>query len=71
MSLILTIDIGNTRAKYAVFDGNNIIKSSVFNPYSNDLKELTKNIPGIKGVSYHLSEAKSENVKNNWEIWKF
>ncbi len=48
MSLILTIDIGNTRAKYAVFDGNNIIKSSVFNPYSNDLKELTKNIPGIK-----------------------
>ncbi len=48
MSLILTIDIGNTRAKYAVFKDDSIIQSSVFNPYNNDLKELTKKHPEIK-----------------------
>ena len=48
MSLILTIDIGNTRAKYAVFDENNIIETSVFNPYTNDLKQLTEKLPDIK-----------------------
>ncbi len=48
MSLILTIDIGNTRAKYAIFDGDKIISLSIFNPYSNDLKELIKEYPDIK-----------------------
>ena len=45
--MILTIDIGNTRAKYAVFDGESIISLSAFNPYSNDLKELIKKFPYI------------------------
>ena len=45
--MILTIDIGNTRAKYAVFDGEMIISLSAFNPYSNDLKELIKKFPYI------------------------
>lgn len=40
MSKILTIDIGNTRAKYAIFDDAAIIESGVFNPYNNDLKEV-------------------------------
>ncbi len=48
MSLILTIDIGNTRAKYAVFDEDSIVKASIFNPYSNDLKQLTEKFPGIR-----------------------
>lgn len=47
MSLILTIDIGNTRAKYAVFDKDSIVALSTFNPYSSDLKELTKTYPQI------------------------
>ncbi|MBQ8761067.1 MAG: type III pantothenate kinase [Bacteroidales bacterium] len=40
MNKILTIDIGNTRAKYAVFDDDIIIETGVFDPYSNDLKEI-------------------------------
>lgn len=40
--LILTIDIGNTRAKYAVFDKDNIVEISVFDPYNDDLKSLTE-----------------------------
>ncbi len=48
MNLTLTIDIGNTRAKYAVFDSDSIVESSVFNPYNSDLKELIKKHPEIK-----------------------
>lgn len=40
MSHILAIDIGNTRAKYAIFDDDEIVELSVFEPYSNDLKKL-------------------------------
>ena len=47
INLILTIDIGNTRAKYAVFNNESIIEASVFNPYSNDLKQLTEKFPEI------------------------
>lgn len=48
MSHIITIDIGNTRAKYAVFEDNEIVETSVFNPYNNDLKEVIKRHPNIK-----------------------
>ena len=48
MSHILTVDIGNTRAKYAVFEDESLIETAAFNPYSNDLKELTKKYPQIK-----------------------
>ncbi len=48
MNHILTIDIGNTRAKYAVFSGEEIIETSVFDPYSNDLKYLIEKYPQIK-----------------------
>ena len=40
MNDILTIDIGNTKAKYAVFHDKNIVETDVFNPVSNDLKHL-------------------------------
>ena len=49
MSLILTIDIGNTRAKYAVFDNDSIIETAVFNPYNNDIMHLL--ISGSLSVS--------------------
>ena len=48
MSYILTIDIGNTRAKYAVFEDESLIETAAFNPYSNDLKELTIKYPQMK-----------------------
>lgn len=48
MSLSLTIDIGNTRAKYAVFDGENILETAVFDPYSDDLERLISKYPHIK-----------------------
>ena len=47
MSNLLTIDIGNTRAKYAVFNNDNIIETAVFNPYSNDLKDVISKYPLI------------------------
>ncbi len=48
MNQVITIDIGNTRAKYAVFEEENMIEQSIFNPYSNDLELLTKKFPNIK-----------------------
>lgn len=48
MGRILTIDIGNTRAKYAIFENEDIIEMSTFNPYSNDLKCITEKHPQIK-----------------------
>ena len=63
MSLILTIDIGNTRAKYAVFDEDRIISTSVFNPYSNDLKQLTERIPNISRCIISSVGGKIEECK--------
>ena len=51
MNDILTIDIGNTKAKYAVFDDDNIVETNVFNPVSNDLTSLLQRYPTInKGI---------------------
>ena len=51
MNEILTIDIGNTKAKYAVFHDKNIVETDVFNPLSNDLKHLLQRHPYInKGI---------------------
>ena len=47
MSHIITIDIGNTRAKYAIFKNDEIIETATFNPYNNDLKEVVKKYPTI------------------------
>ena len=48
MNHILTIDIGNTRAKYAIFKGEDVIEMSTFDPYSCDLKHLIKKYPQIR-----------------------
>ena len=48
MSHLLTIDIGNTRAKYAIFEDEDIIEMSTFDPYHNDLKDIIKKYPQIK-----------------------
>ena len=51
MNEVLTIDIGNTKAKYAVFHDKNIVESNVFNPISDDLKHLLQQHPNInKGI---------------------
>ena len=51
MNEILTIDIGNTKAKYAVFNDKNIVETNVFNPISDDLKHLLQQHPNInKGI---------------------
>lgn len=51
MKYVLTIDIGNTRAKYAIFQDEDIIEMSVFNPYSDDLENIIKRYPQIeKGI---------------------
>ena len=51
MNEILTIDIGNTKAKYAVFNDKNIVETNVFNPISDDLKHLLQHHPSInKGI---------------------
>ena len=63
MDYILTIDIGNTRAKYAVFNNDSIIESSIFNPYNNDLKELIERIPEIKRCIISSVGGKIEECK--------
>ena len=51
MNEVLTIDIGNTKAKYAVFHDDNIVESHVFNPLSDDLSRLLQHHPHInKGI---------------------
>ena len=51
MNEFLTIDIGNTKAKYAVFNDKNIVETDVFNPLSDDLKHLLQRHPNInKGI---------------------
>mgnify|MGYP003290285400 CR=1 FL=1 len=51
MSHTITIDIGNTRAKYAIFNEDNIIETSTFEPCSDDLERLISRFPQIgKGI---------------------
>lgn len=51
MNGFLTIDIGNTKAKYAVFNDKNIVETNVFDPLSDDLEKLLKQHPYInKGI---------------------
>ncbi|MCQ2322726.1 MAG: type III pantothenate kinase [Bacteroidales bacterium] len=47
MNNILTIDIGNTRSKFAVFGGENIIGRGVFDPLYDDLSDLLLKYPAI------------------------
>lgn len=47
MSQIITIDIGNTRAKYAVFAQDDMVASGVFNPDKDDLRRLLGSCPKI------------------------
>ena len=51
MNKILTIDIGNTKAKYAVFNDKNIVETDIFDPLANDLTKLLLRHPNInKGI---------------------
>lgn len=51
MNEFLTIDIGNTKAKYAVFNDKKIVETNVFDPLSDDLEKLLKQHPYInKGI---------------------
>ena len=65
MDNILTIDIGNTNAKYAVFDGNNIVEKDYFNPVSDDLAKLLEKYDNIKkcilaSVGGHVEECMNQ-----------
>lgn len=48
MEVVLTIDIGNTRAKYAVFCDDEIDDMGVFDPCVDDLKTLLSRYPMLK-----------------------
>ena len=51
MNEILTIDIGNTKAKYAVFNDKNIVETNIFEPLSDDLTQLLQRYSNInKGI---------------------
>lgn len=51
MQEVLTIDIGNTKAKYAVFNDENIVETDIFNPHNDDLTTLLRRRPNInKGI---------------------
>jgi len=68
MNNILTIDIGNTRSKFAIFDGENIVNNGLFDPLGDDLQRLLRKHPTIKKgilssvggkVDYCLAQLKS------------
>lgn len=51
MNNVLTIDIGNTKAKYAVFNDKNIVETNYFEPENDDLQRLLEKYPDInKGI---------------------
>ncbi len=51
MKEFLTIDIGNTKAKYAVFNDKDIVENHVFDPLSDDLTNVLQRHPDInKGI---------------------
>ena len=51
MNKILTIDIGNTKAKYAVFNDKNIVETNYFEPQGDDLSQILQRHPNInKGL---------------------
>lgn len=51
MNNVLTIDIGNTKAKYAVFNDKNILETNYFEPENDDLQRLLEIYPDInKGI---------------------
>ena len=51
MNKILTIDIGNTKAKYAVFNDKNIVETNYFEPQGDDLSQILQRHPNInKGI---------------------
>ena len=51
MNNVLTIDIGNTKAKYAVFNDKNIVETKYFEPENDDLQRLLEKYPDInKGI---------------------
>lgn len=47
MNYILTIDIGNTKAKYAVFRDDEIVEINYFDPEKNDLKSIIEKYHSI------------------------
>ena len=63
MDYILTIDIGNTRAKYAIFNNDSIIETATFNPYNDDLKLLTERFPRISKCIISSVGGKIEECK--------
>ena len=48
--MILTIDVGNTKIKSTVFDGNKIIKHLINNKLTNDIIKSLMNSYPIDGV---------------------
>lgn len=48
MEPIITIDIGNTRAKYAIFEGDKIVESGTFSIGGGDLRHILNRYPNIK-----------------------
>ena len=64
MNDILTIDIGNTRAKYAVFHEKNIVEQNVFQPENDDLTNLLQRYPYInKGIISSVGGKVQECIK--------
>ena len=50
MANVLTIDIGNTKAKYAVFHDKNVVELNVFDPFSDALTEVIAKYRISKGI---------------------
>ena len=68
MNHVITIDIGNTRSKYAVFNENNIIETSTFNPYNDDLRNIVSRHRISRGIISSVGGKIEECVKQLKDI---
>jgi len=55
MANVLTIDIGNTKSKYAVFHDKNVVELNVFDPFSDALTEVIAKYRIKKGIISSVS----------------
>ena len=65
MEQIITIDIGNTRAKYAIFEGNSIVENGVFSIDNRELETIIDAHPRLKRgilstVNGHIDDVKDQ-----------
>lgn len=68
MKNYLTIDIGNTRSKYAVFQGSEIVETNIFDPFKGDIADVFVRHPEIDKAIISSVSGKIDEVSARLEM---